>query len=257
VVVVAAGAGEAVIVGMMRIKSEQRWIARVLESMLPVCEKIFILDDHSEDHTVEICRSFPQVQLWESPFEGVQETRDKNYLLEKVEAEVPGGSWVVCIDGDEQLADGAETHIRKMTQTAPARLNVFKFRVVYLWDSEAQYRADGIYADFYRTSLFRLVPGQRFKSSAGGGFHCGNAPEPGGAPRTAVNILHYGYLHRADRVRKYEWYNSADKQPIPPDEDGYRHMVIGDLFPSTAKFRWGGPLKLEPVEKLFRKPVMA
>jgi hypothetical protein len=148
-----------------------------------------------------------------------------------------------------------------MTQTAPARLNVFKFHVIYLWDSEAQYRADGIYADFFRTSLFRLVPGQRFKSAAGGGFHCGNAPEPGGAPRTAVKILHYGYLHKADRIRKWEFYNHHDPRnenegydPKFPGRRTYPHIVQGDIpeVPANAKLRWAGPLTLRPLNSVSR-----
>lgn len=253
------------IVGMMRIKNEQRWIARVLESMVPVCEKIFVFDDHSEDDTVQICRSFPQVELWESPFfEGTQETRDKNYLLEKVEAAIPAGSWVVCIDGDEELAKGSADHIRK-TAEAAGRVNVFKFHVLYLWDSEAQIRVDGIYNDFYRTSMFRLVLGQRFKSSTGGGFHCGNAPEPGGAPRTAVKILHYGYLHQEDRIRKWDFYNQHDPcnvgegyNPLFPERRTYPHIVQGDVpaVPANVKLRWAGPLKLVALNSAYRHEVL-
>jgi glycosyltransferase involved in cell wall biosynthesis len=237
--------GARVIVGMMRIKNEQRWIARVLDSMMPVCERVFILDDNSTDDTRQICRQFPKVTLFESPFAGqsTQEVRDKNYLIGQVEAEIPAGSWIVAIDGDEQIADGGCDVIRNLTEN-PSRADSFRFHVKYLWDSESQWRVDGIYAEFYRPSMFRLQPGQRFESSAGGGFHCGNVPVHGASQRVPVHLLHYGYLHRADRLRKFDWYNAPDKQPIPENEDGYRHMVVGDLFPVDAKFRYGGPLAL-------------
>ncbi len=51
------------ILGMLRIKDEARWIERVLRSMLPVCERIFVFDDHSTDDTVAICESIPEVTL--------------------------------------------------------------------------------------------------------------------------------------------------------------------------------------------------
>jgi glycosyltransferase involved in cell wall biosynthesis len=228
---------------MMRIKNEGRWIERVLRSMMAVCERIYILDDHSTDETVAICRRFSQVTLWNSEFEGVQETRDKNWLLSKIEERVPAGTWIIAIDGDEEIAPGGAEVIRWIAEN-PHSPDAVRFHVQYLWDSETQWRTDGIYLDFHRPSMFRLVPLQRFFSAAGGGFHCGNVPDGGGAPRAEVRLLHYGYLHREDRIRKFEWYNAADKQPIPELEDGYRHMVIGDLFPADSEFRHGGPLQM-------------
>jgi hypothetical protein len=44
-------------------------------------------------------------------------------------------------------------------------------------------------------------------------------------------------------VRKYEWYRNIDGEN--PVEDGYRHMVVGDIFPAESRFRYGGPLQLE------------
>jgi glycosyltransferase involved in cell wall biosynthesis len=239
--------GFEMIVGMMRIKNEARWIERVLRSMLPMCERIFILDDHSTDDTVAICESFPEVTLFRSEFEGLEETRDKNFLIEKVEQEVPEGSWIICIDGDEEIAPGGQDRIREIIDNPATYQTSFRFHVKYLWDREDQWRTDGIYAEFHRPSMFRLTRGQRYQSAAGGGFHCGNVPDsggPGGSPRTAVKLLHYGYLYREDRLRKFEWYNAADKQPVPELEDSYRHMVIGDMFPPETKTRWGGPLEL-------------
>lgn len=247
---------ETVIVGMMRIKNEQRWLARVIESQLAIAERIFILDDHSTDGTRDIARSYSQVTLFESPFEGCEETRDKNWLLEHVEKEIPGGSWVVCIDGDEELAPGSATEIRRITKGSQGQHPSFRFQVLYLWDSESQVRMDGIYANFHRTSMFRLDPGQRFHSVTAGGFHCGNAPEPGGAPRSPVKLLHYGYMYRADRLRKWDWYNSIDPRnvsegydPAFPDRRSYPHMVQGDtpIVPAHITLRHAGPLKLEPL----------
>jgi glycosyltransferase involved in cell wall biosynthesis len=233
------------IVGMMRIKNEARWIERVLRSMLPACERIFILDDHSTDGTPELCATFSQVTLFRSEFQGLDETRDKNWLIAQVEAEVPSGSWVVAIDGDEELAPGGADAILRMTRDPNAYQNAFRFHIQYLWDSETQWRVDGIYRNFHRASMFRLKHGQRFFSNNGGGFHCGNVPEQFNCPRTDIRVLHYGYMNREDRIRKFEWYNAPDKQPIPEVEDGYRHMVIGDLFPVDMRARHGGPLQLE------------
>jgi glycosyltransferase involved in cell wall biosynthesis len=243
------------IVGMMRIKNEGRWIDKVLRSMMPVCERIYILDDHSTDDTVAICRRFSHVTLWESEFDGLQETRDKNWLLSKIEERVPAGTWVIAIDGDEEIAPGGAEIIRRIAEDANAP-NALRFHVQYLWDSESQWRTDGIYRDFHRPSMFRLIHGQRFHSAVGGGFHCGNVPDSGGAPRTAIRLLHYGYLHREDRVRKWDFYNTHDPRnhnegydPRFPERRTYPHIVQGDVpeVPANATLRWAGPISLEPL----------
>jgi hypothetical protein len=122
----------------------------------------------------------------------------------------------------------------------------FALQVLYLWDREDQVRMDGGYSRFWRPSMFRLGEHQFQSTNAAGGFHCGNAPiaQQRVARRLfGAALLHFGYLHRADRLRKYEWYRGIDGGN--PLEDGYRHMVIGDVFPAESRFRHGGPLQLE------------
>lgn len=231
----------------MRVRNEQRWIGRVLDSMVPACDRILVFDDHSTDETAHICRQFPQVTVFDSTFSGTQEVRDKNFLLEKLESMAKAGDCVVAIDGDEEIAAGGCEIIREIALRKNGA-DAYQFQVLYLWDSEKQVRTDGIYRDFRRPSLFRLRPGARFHSGAGGGFHCGNVPSPMTVQRSDVRLLHYGYMLQSDRIRKFKWYTAADKEPIPRAEDGYRHMVVGDLFPATAKFSHGGPLELQALE---------
>ena len=115
-----------------------------------------------------------------------------------------------------------------------------------MWDREDQVRVDRWYCDFRRPSLFRLTDrALTFRRTPyGGHFHCSSAPAQllNRIQPIDARLLHYGYLRREDRIRKYHWYNQID--PGNPIEDGYRHMVIGDLFPAESRFRWAGPLEL-------------
>jgi glycosyltransferase involved in cell wall biosynthesis len=214
--------------------------------MMPACESVYVFDDNSTDKTPDICASFDKVRLIRSPFSGLDEARDKNYLLEKVEA--CGADWILHIDGDEEIEAGGCEEIRNLAERPPGS-DCYRFQVLYLWDRPDQVRVDRWYADYRRPSLFRHRPGVRFQSMNGGGFHCGNVPEPRQSGDCGVRLLHYGYMNREDRVRKYQWYNAPDKQPIPAYEDGYRHMVVGDLFPPDSVFRWAGPLELREIRR--------
>ena len=234
------------VTGIMRVKNESRWIERCVRSILPVCDQVIVMDDHSTDDTYEICHEIdPRVSVHMSPFTGLDETRDKNWLLEKA----AGSKWIVSIDGDEMLAPGdGEKLIVAMKKSSYPCLSL---RVLYLWDSENSVRVDGVYGDFHRESVFRPNGFKFYTTSAGGNFHCGNVPQGIRGKREVVDditLFHFGYMYREDRVRKYHWYNLQD--PGNKTEDGYRHIVIGDLFPAESRFNHGGPLKMKRLEEL-------
>jgi glycosyltransferase involved in cell wall biosynthesis len=234
------------IIGMMRVKNEARWIKRCVESILGVCDRIIVLDDHSTDGTPAICATISRVAVHLSAFNGLDEARDKNFLLDLALEFHP--EWIVAIDGDEMLAPAYAEELRAWTRAPHAEC--LSLRVLYMWDREDQIRTDGVYGDFHRESVFR-PNGARFESNSNGGnFHCGNVPWGARQKRRVLGVplLHFGYMHREDRERKYVWYNERDGGNFR--EDFYRHMVIGDLFPADSKFLHAGPLKLEPIENL-------
>ncbi len=235
------------VVGILRVKNEARWIARCIDSILPVCDRIIVLDDHSTDATPDLCRQIsPKVTLYPSPFMGLNEVRDKNWLLDRAQ-EIGTVDWVVSIDGDEVLMAGMTGKLlAAMGGTGDAEC--LSLRILYLWDSEHRVRVDGVYGDFHRESVFRPT-GERFVGRDGANnFHCGNVPWKIRQKRAVlrdVPLLHFGYMDQEDRVRKYHWYN--EKDPGNRTEDGYRHMVVGDLFPAESRFSYGGPLLVKPL----------
>lgn len=234
------------IVGMLRIKNEARWIDEVLKSIKPVCRSIYVLDDHSSDATPSICRENGAVVI-ESPFTGLDESRDKDYLLDLIAKANPAGTWVLCIDGDEVLEKTGPSKIRALLKTPEAM--GYEFQIRYLWNSRNLVRTDGVYGRFSRPSLFRLLRGMTFRRTGNGGnFHCSNVPSQiiGKTQRANIDLLHLGYMNLEDRLAKYRWYN--EKDPGNKVEDCYRHMVIGDLFPIDARFMYGGPLRLEAIQ---------
>lgn len=228
-------------IALLRVKNEARWIQRCIRSILPLCDQVVVFDDHSTDRTpwlAALCGD--RVTIVPSPFEGLDECRDKNWLLDQHRA----ADWIVWIDGDEEIAIADRAKLADCMRTTTHAC--ISLKVKYLWDRPDQMRVDGVYGDFRRQSVFRPRT-ERFVSGPAPGFHCGNVPRSlwVSCAYPDVSLLHYGYMDAADRVRKYEWYRTVD--PNNDHEDGYRHIVIGDIFDPAVKTRHAGPLKLAPL----------
>lgn len=250
--------------GMLRIRNEERWIERVLKAMLPVCERIFVLDDHSADRTAEIsCNVDSRVTLIPSPFEGLDESRDKSYLLDRIMDCVPDVHLrgdehspysVLALDGDEILEPDAARKIRlslSMANDHDRPIHAFKLPILYCWDREDRIRVDGVYRHFARPSLFRLMNRAfRFQRTPwGGNFHCSSIPQEllhhaQTAPLCPARILHMGYVDAELRAKKYAWYNKMD--PNNPAEDFYRHVNQNDPggVPGDVKLKHAGPINI-------------
>ncbi len=207
-------------IGLLRVRNESRWIQRSVCSILPLCDRVLVMDDHSTDDTAVILAAIPGVEVLASPFIGLDECRDKNWLLDKART----ADWVVMIDGDEMLMPGRLEILRDAMLTGdPLSISM---RILYLWDSENSVRMDGVYGEYRRHSAFR-PKNHVFTSSTEGGFHCGNVPYRAMLSAVTIDapILHFGYLDAAERERKFCWYNAHD--PANQVEDRYRHIAHG------------------------------
>jgi len=232
--------------GMLRVHNEARWIREVLESIRPLCELTFVLDDHSTDDTVAICEAVPGVTVFRSPFHGLNESRDKNWLYDEIIRRC-APQWILCVDGDEVLEYRGPQIIRE--HCASAAVNAFALKIEFLWNAPTTVRTDRIYGDFWRPSLFRPqheVPGSedtrtlltefRFMSTPFGrhvnsdkpNLHCSSVPQRllHGFKYLPARLKHYGYMERSSRVRKLDYYTSIDW--LNSAEDCYRHMCQGD-----------------------------
>lgn len=212
----------------IRVKNEALHIREVLSAALAMCNRVYVFDDHSTDETVEICRSFgEQVTVFHSPFEGLDEARDKNYLLGKIIEARP--EWVLWIDGDEVLEPSGPRRIKDATFNGK-QVVAYNLKIAYLWNDPQHVRIDGIFGRFRRPSLFRLSgqPMSRLHfptTGFGGNLHCGNVPRGlvGRYSNLDVRLKHYGLMLGPVRQAKYEWYNLID--PNNAAEDHYRHLI--------------------------------
>lgn len=241
------------IAGMLRVKNEGRWIGRVINSIRPLCgDNIHVLDDHSTDATVAIARAHG-AHVYLNRFTGINETRDKNWLLAKI-MDTTSPDWVLHVDGDEELEPAGINSIRA---AITSNLNPsYTLQVIYLWNNENQIRVDRWYKNFIRPSLFSTKNTNLtfnptiFGRGTAANLHCTNVPEDlvRKCGLCDARLIHYGYIDRAMRVAKYDYYNTVDPDNIL--EDRYRHIVQGDIpeVPAHVVLKHAGPLVLEPYE---------
>jgi hypothetical protein len=213
------------------------------------------MDDHSADATAEIAKASGAV-VFESPFTGLDEGRDKTWLVEQIAKDQEQGSWVLMIDGDEILEQNGEAKIRQAIAARP-NARSFRMHVIYLWNDRNTIRTDGVYSHRNRPSLFRLLGNCSFKRTGfAGNLHPGCAPAACYPPEStpAANLIHLGYMAQEDRIGKWKYYNSIDPRnvaegfdPARPEMGSYPHMVQGDVpeVPADARLKHAGPLKLE------------
>lgn len=252
--------------GFLRVKNEARWIQEVIQAIYPLCHRIFVMDDNSTDETPAVCANFPNVVLFKSPFNTLDESRDKNWLYDQVIAHkeyrqdangIHWPHWLLCIDGDEVLDGRDATRLFSLMNDSDAV--ALRMKIIYLWNSRQTRRVDGVYRNFSRPSAFRVVnPSFRFQSTPwgnGANFHCSSIPQEllYQAAETDVRLNHLGYMDREDRVRKWNWYNEIDPvnptegyDPLWPARRCYPHIVQGDVpeVPEDVKLMHAGPLEI-------------
>lgn len=240
--------------GLIRARNAERWIAESVRALLACCQNVVVMDDHSTDRTLPILDSIPEVIWARSPFETLNEARDKTVLVATAKYLLtvhnkPAPDWFVMLDADEVLLDPCPLLANLKSDRAPA----YSLRFLTLWDRPTQIRVDGIYGNLWRGSVFKLSETAGVweqKSPDGPNLHCGSVPTDLANKVVQCDppvwIKHYGSMEKADRLRKYAWYLEHDTQHQHA-EDGYRHAVQGDLpeFPAKAIYRHGGPLRLE------------
>lgn len=150
------------------------------------------------------------VEPWTSgdPDERAQRTKVWALLAAK------GAAWGLAMDTDEvlELTVTRATLDRWLAHPDPM-VRAFDLGVLHLWGEARTYRVDPPFADGYSSTVHeaRLVRINQAAPEAilggAGPTHvaCGKAPaHDGRATRIAdMHLLHYGYLRREDRERKY------------------------------------------------------
>ena len=202
----------------MLVKNEAgRYLEQVLEQAAQYIDRAVILDDASEDDTVEVCRGILKnvpltlVSNRESYFNNEIVLRKQLWQM-ALETEP---DWIIILDADEIFEAGAPEELRKLAQQPD--IYYYSFRLYDMWD-ETHYREDEYWNAhrWYRPFWVRYQPGFSYiwKETP---QHCGRFPINLGELRgetSELRIKHLGWMRPKDRLNKYFRYKKLDPQSI-------------------------------------------
>lgn len=208
------------IVGVLRVKNEERWIGPCLREASKVCNHILVVDDGSTDRTPEICKSFSKVK-YRFYQRQMDEVRDRSELLQWALECQP--DWILILDGDEVLEEGADITIRNELSRLDPRDPVYTFfylHILYFWNDPEFYRCENsIYGNFWIPRLFTTWgqdTGKLYIGETGHGHNLHSSGIPanlaGKGRKIDVRVKHYGYLDSAIREKKYNFYMQHDPE---------------------------------------------
>ena len=223
-----------------RVKVQNDYILDVFRRSLDhaACfsDSVIVLDDGTpkarcdlKKEITTLARTHSSVKFIYKYYErAFDEKRDRNELLElAIEA---GADWVLALDSDEDFEEKVDYTLmhRLLNPIAPHTFG-YAFHEYTFWNDEQHWRVDGVWGSMSSYRLWRVQPNRRIFGGAKSTLHCEHVPllPPGCISTTSIRIKHYGYVHAAERNRKYMWYENVDtdKQKAFIGHDDYRHLV--------------------------------
>jgi len=110
--------------GLIITYNEERNIREVLECF-DFCDEIVVVDSFSTDKTIEIAKSFPQVNIFQNQFEDF--TKQRNFALTHAK-----NDWVLFLDGDERITPKLKMEILKTVENPNAKDAYYFYRTFFL-----------------------------------------------------------------------------------------------------------------------------
>jgi len=222
----------------MLVRNEaDRYLRRVLEHARHFIDTAVVLDDASDDNTVEVCREtlrdIPLVLVSNKEPSFHNEIALRKQLWDLAVGTDP--AWILILDADEIFEDRAVKELRLLA--ANPDVDVYAFRLYDMWD-EKHYREDAYWRahHYYRPFMVRYLrdfPWEWQETPQ----HCGRFPQNITRLRWATSPLrvkHLGWIKAADRLAKYCRYKRLD----PLGQYGIKEQYLSILDPKPNLVPW-------------------
>lgn len=224
----------------MVVKNEaNRYLREVLEHARQYVHQVVIVDDGSEDHTVDVCRQLLKdlpltlVENKNSELWG-QESKVRRQAWDLAVASNP--DWILCLDADEIFEDAMVNQINYLINQPYC--DYIAFRLYDFW-TRTHYREDEHWQahKFYRPFLIRYQPNFDYQWHDAP-LHSGRFPAnitqlPGFISK--IRVKHLGWMDPLERVKKYWRYMEADGDGKYGNLAQYQSIL--DLQPRLIKWQ--------------------
>lgn len=233
--------------GLMRVKNEEEFIEEVLEAQ-SFCEHIIVLNNYSTDRTKEICQTFANVEVIDTPFpDEYNEGQDQEYLCELARAYKP--KWICRMQGDEVLE--RDTYEKLKPFIDDPKIECIEAHSLNYYNDTKTLRMDGCVGQGFRQSFWRFPANTQLTY---GFMHCSLPRQLEGCSKTRIGLAlwHYGFMNQSRRLSTAAWQKAADKNKM----NDYLWSIQGDPGgPSVYENLTGEPLWLQSVDEfLVGKP---
>ncbi len=192
-----------------------KFLRDMLSHAAQYIDNAVILDDASEDDTVEVCKEvlkdIPCKIVSNKEHKFSNEVVLRKQLWDLTVAENP--DWILCLDADEIFEDSIKNVIKRLIDQPD--FDYYAFRFYDMWDPE-HYREDTYWHAHkrYRVLLLRYRPDFEYKWKDAP-LHCGGIPENIFSLKGCVcyvRLKHYGWSTPQLRAEKYKRYMSLDPE---------------------------------------------
>jgi len=223
------------ILAMYRIKNEERWIEKSLESASEICQQIVVLDDGSTDNTLKICKSFSSVvDIHEQKNLPFDDTRDKNILLKMGLKCNP--DFIMTLDGDEIIMPNMKQILKEDLCILYQQTDVFHVKYLEMREKPNQCRINDTTTTNFHTPILRMKnqPNDLLYEEMNfpGNLHCTSIPQNAigqdNIVKSRFKVLHYGLYDEKLRLKKYQHYTKLD--PENTEFFGYEHLINPEKF---------------------------
>lgn len=223
----------------MLVRNEaDRYLEQVLTQAKQWADEVVILDDASDDHTVERCEEILAATPHRIVTQSASGFHNEVVLRKKLwqMALASDCEWMLILDADELFEDKAVKELpRLLAQTQG--YDYFSFRLYDMWHVD-YYREDEYWQahKVYRPLIVRKIPGfkEQWRETP---QHCGRFPSnitSLNGSTSELRVKHLGWQKPEDRLRKYYRYKELDPQACYGIKEQYESI----LAPKPCLIRW-------------------